>query len=342
MDTVKKLWKSLTASRIHEKEPFPARSVSRVADQEAKHAARPQSLYRYIDNCWQSDDLDGETNPSIPLNLTFRLISWNIDCQAQGKSIRMAAALSYLEQLIEKSPPTMPIVLFLQEMTSIDLVLIQAAPWIQARFDLTDIDPSHWQGYYDTTTLVDRRLPVTSLYRVHYKTYMQRNGLFVDLKMASASQMGIEATVRLCNTHLESLVSDPRLRPAQVGIVAQHLHSSNIHAGLVAGDFNAIEPFDRSLHTDNNFKDAYLQLGGQEDSEEGHTWGQQVHADLRERFGCTRMDKIFYCGDMRIGSFQRIGIGVKVEESKIEKLRSFGCMEYVTDHYGLMADVYVE
>ena len=38
---------------------------------------------------------------------------------------------------------------------------------------------------------------------------------------------------------------------------------------------------------------------------------------------------------------QKIGVGVKVDESKRDKMRSFGALEYVTDHYGLMADLLV-
>ena len=37
-----------------------------------------------------------------------------------------------------------------------------------------------------------------------------------------------------------------------------------------------IEPFDRKLHSDNGLKDAYLELGGKEDSDDGFTWGQQA------------------------------------------------------------------
>ncbi|KAL8758315.1 MAG: hypothetical protein Q9184_003961 [Pyrenodesmia sp. 2 TL-2023] len=231
----------------------------------------------------------------------------------------------------------------LQEMTRIDLQLIQNAAWVRERFNVTDIDNSNWQGEgYGTTTLIDHRLPVKTVYRVFYKTNMQRDGLFVDLLVRSGDdERNQKVVIRLCNTHLESLRSDTPLRPAQLAVVAKQLHDSSVRGGLVAGDFNAIQDFDRTLHGENGLKDSYLELGGQEDSEEGYTWGQQVHTWLRERYGCTRMDKVLYCGDLRVDGLQRIGVGVKVEESERAKLRNAGAMEYVTDHYGLMADVTV-
>ncbi|KAL8827255.1 MAG: hypothetical protein Q9170_007088 [Blastenia crenularia] len=309
-----------------------------MADYETDYTPRPQSLYKYLDTSWRATDL---TKNSRTLTSVFRLITWNIDAQAQGGPLRMAAALRYLEELI-KGPPSMPIVIFLQEMTPGDLKLIQAAPWVQAQFSLTDIDTSHWQSdWYGTTTLIDRRLPVKAIYRVYYKTNMQRDGLFVNINMQCKNREDEVTIIRLCNTHLESLVADSPLRPAQIEVVAKHLHDATIHAGLVAGDFNAIEGFDRLLEVNNDLKDAYLELGGEDDTEEGYAWGQQVHADLRERFGCSRMDKIFYCGSMHVDGFQRIGIGVKVEESKRAKMRSWGALDYVTDHYGLMADITV-
>lgn len=88
-------------------------------------------------------------------------------------------------------------------------------------------------------------------------------------------------------------------------------------------------------------KDAYLEGGGQEDSHAGYTWGYQSYAELREKFGCSRLDKVLYCGKCEVKGLERIGIGVRVEESKRMKMRSFGALEFVTDHYGLMGDVVV-
>ncbi|KAL8899158.1 MAG: hypothetical protein Q9207_006342 [Kuettlingeria erythrocarpa] len=305
------------------------------------HKPQPQILHQYSKFRWKM--IEQETTAEN-LSSTFRLITWNIDFQAPSGAVRMAAALKYLERLIAEAPPKLPVVIMLQEMTPTDLKLIQTAAWVRQQFNLTDIDTSNWQGgIYGTAVLIDRRLPIKTVYRVFYETHMQRDGLFVDLIMKRASdQHNQEVVIRVCCTHLESLRSDPSLRPAQVAVVAQQLHESSVHGGLVAGDLNAIEDFDRTLHAENNLKDAYLELGGQEDHEEGYTWGQQVHPELRERYGCTRMDKVLYCGQLRVERLQRVGVEVMVEESQRAKLREAGAIEYVTDHYGLMADIVVE
>lgn len=318
-----------------------ARDVSRPIPPQVDYIPRLQDLYQYKEPHWQTIEKNTAAKSSFS---TFRLITWNIDFQAPGGAVRMAAALQYLKQLVSEAPPELPVAIMLQEMTPINLDLIRDARWVRERFNLTDIDNSNWQGEgYGTIILMDRRLPVKTVYRVFYKTNMQRDGLFLDLVTRPAhDERNPKVVIRLCNTHLESLRADPPLRPAQVAVVAKQLHDSSIRGGLVAGDFNAIQVFDRTLHIENDLKDAYLELGGQEDSDEGYTWGQQVPTRLRERYGCTRMDKILYCGDLRVEGLQRIGVGVKVEESERANLRNAGAMEYVTDHYGLMADITVE
>lgn len=298
-----------------------------------------QKTYTYAGGSWQASI---EKLSSLTVS-TIRLITWNIDAQAQGGPIRMTGALRYLEALLNSFPPSLPLVICFQEMVSNDLKLLQAAPWIRARFTLTDIDPINWRTpYYGTATLIDQRLRLSRVFRVYYKdTQMDRDGLFVDIS-ANPSSTTAPRILRLCNTHLESLVSTPPLRPAQLAEAAQQLHSPSVHAGIVAGDLNAIEPLDRTLPAANGLKDAYLEAGGQEDCEQAYTWGLQSYAELRERFGCSRVDKVLSCGHVEVRCLQRIGIGIKVDEAKRAKMRSFGALEFVSDHYGLMADVVVK
>jgi len=150
-----------------------------------------------------------------------------------------------------------------------DLRLIQSTPWVRDHFHLTDVDDTFWEsGYYGTCTLIDRRLPIKDVLRVHYTlTKMERDALFVDILVEK------DQVLRFCNTHLESLVADPPLRPAQMTVAAQFMRKLTVHASFLAGDLNAIQPFDRTLHSDHGLKDAYLELGGKEDSEDGYTWG---------------------------------------------------------------------
>jgi tyrosyl-DNA phosphodiesterase 2 len=276
-------------------------------------------------------------SPEAPINAkTIRLISWNIDFLIGYAEERMSAALHYLEQLTASTSPELPVVIFMQEMVSSDLKQIRESEWIKKRFNITDLNPEHWRGSrYGTTTLVDRRLKIESVFRVPFYTGMDRDGLFVDLALSRNDPR----IFRLCNVHLESLVADPPVRPIQLAAAAKYLNDKNeVAFALLAGDLNAIQPFDRTLHVENSLGDAYLELGGQEDSEEGYTWGQQAKRWARERFGCSRMDKILFSGEVHPQKFGRIGMGVKVADDVLEEVEQEVEGGFVTDHYGVMGD----
>jgi tyrosyl-DNA phosphodiesterase 2 len=277
-------------------------------------------------------------NPKV-----IHLISWNIDMLVPFGNERMAAALQHLNTLIASTPPDIATIIFLQEMTQSDLGLIKSSAWIQDRFNITDIDSSSWlSAYYGTVTLIDTRLSISSVFRVPFLSKFDRDGLFVDIQLSTvkptASSSISQKVLRLCNVHLESLVANPPVRPHQLSAAAAYLHAPEVASALLAGDLNAIEGFDRTLHSENDLQDAYLSLGGREDSEEGYTWGYQVPAPMRERFGCSRMDKILFCGDVNVQSFERIGAGVKVAEALREDVRTAGEEDWVSDHYGAMGD----
>lgn len=176
---------------------------------------------------------------------------------------RMDAALAHLEELTASLPSTIAIAINLQECTPSDLITISQKQWVRDRFHITDLDSSAWaSGLYGTTMLLDRRLGVASCFRVHYSaTQMERDALFADVTVP-ASGAGAPRTIRLGNSHLESLALDPPLRPAQVRTAAPHLHASHLAGAVIAGDFNAIQPFDAILHSDNGLKDAYLERRG--------------------------------------------------------------------------------
>jgi len=270
--------------------------------------------------------------------------SWNIDLMLPFAESRMEAALAHLEKLLSQlsSPATTAVVINLQECIPSDFATISRQKWVRDGFYMTDLDPSSWaSGAYGVTTLVDRRLDVVSCFRVHYsKTQQERDVLFVDVSLPAAGSNN--AVLRLGNSHLESFALDPPLRPSQVQIVSTYMRADNVSNAIAMGDFNAIQPFDKSLHSDNGLKDAYLELGGREDSDEGHTWGQQALRELRERFGGSRMDKAyFYGGDLKLLSFERFGTDVEVHQDKKkqrDQLLSLGFEKaWVTDHLGVKA-----
>jgi hypothetical protein len=51
------------------------------------------------------------------------------------------------------------------------------------------------------------------------------------------------------------------------------LRELQVHAGILASDFNTIEDFYRAMPIEHKLTDACLVLGGLEDSDEGFTWG---------------------------------------------------------------------
>ncbi|KAI1271747.1 Endonuclease/exonuclease/phosphatase [Xylaria sp. FL0933] len=297
------------------------------------------------------------------------LFSWNIDFMLPYARARMEAGLSELERQITSLPASTASVIFLQECVPEDLETIGATPWVRRGFLRTDVDSSEWASrMYGTTTLVDKRVGVGGVFRVHYGlTRMERDGLFVDVVFPSLSQDKDKESgdggsdgdevgekggkkggkngrkiIRFCNTHLESLAVDPPYRPPQVALAAKFMHEESVHGALLAGDLNAIQPFDRTLHSANNLRDAYLELGGREDSEEGYTWGQQAPPQLREMYGCSRMDKVFYCGGVAVERFARFGADVEVEgEEEREAILKWGGFEkaWITDHLGVFAEV---
>lgn len=300
----------------------------------------PQSYHAFdsATSSWNSktasdDSAQAEDNGGID---SIALYSWNIDFMLPFAEARMKPALAHLGNLIASTPSDTAPIIFLQECTPSDLTTIAATLWIRERFYLTDLDATNWAtNHYGTVTLIDSRLPVTAAFRVHYsKTRMDRDALFVDVSLKGK-------IVRLCNTHLESMTFNPPYRPPQMEIVAQYLREDKVHAGLAAGDFNAIQPFDRTLHVDNGLKDAFLELGGKEDSGEGYTWGQQAATKLRDKFGCSRMDKLYFCGGTEVVKFERFGVDVLTEgEEESSQIVALGFEKaWVTDHLGIKAHV---
>jgi tyrosyl-DNA phosphodiesterase 2 len=248
----------------------------------------------------------------------------------------MKAALKHVEQLVSKSAE--PVVIFFQEMSETDLKQISDAPWIRDKFYITDRESKAWTKpafgpVYGTTTLIEKSLSIDAKpFRVLVPSRFSRDALFVDLQLPGNGG----EVLRLCNVHLESLVANPPVRPLQVDRVASFMRHEKTGAALLAGDLNAIEPFDRTLHSDNGLKDAYLELGGKENSDEGFTWGQQAPKALRDQFGCSRMDKTFFCGNIKAMTLERIGEGIEVSDAAArESIRQAGGEIFASDHLGL-------
>jgi tyrosyl-DNA phosphodiesterase 2 len=303
----------------------------------------PQPYYTFSQqkNGWVSmwpvsHPKDKAVDEDIPAKLS--LYTWNVDFMLPHPNERMNAALAHLASIIRPTRPSALAVMFLQEMLESDLTILRDHPGIRAHFYMTDITAEHWEsGHYGTVTLIDKRLPIEEVFRVHYTdTKMERDALFVDILHPASPK-----SVRFCNTHLESLIADPPLRPLQTRTAAKFMHDGNLVGSILAGDLNAIQPFDRTLHSDNRLKDAYLELGGNEEDEKGHTWGQQAATNLRTQFGTSRMDKVFFCGVLEVKKLEHFGVDVIVEDTEIvaNDLMMLGLEKaWVTDHLGVRAD----
>lgn len=347
-----------------------------------------QPYYSFENDAWNvisSSTTSSRSAETLPSHV--RLISWNIDAMVSFGPARMGRALEHLEELrlSTVNSTAAPLIIFLQEMTGSDLKLIQEAPWVREHFYITDRSHLYWEGdFYGTTTLIDKRAHIERAFRVHYeKTRMHRDGLFVDIaiepKVSKTGEQHHEPTtdtpgasdktemqpkiLRLCNTHLESLLSIPPIRPTQLKTASKFLHppiegeiSATLpapYASILAGDLNAFAPEDLTMVPSNNLKDAYLTLGGQEDTEAGYTWGMHPrHPSRPSRYPHGRFDKMLYCGGIKPENLEKIGIGLKVDVAKMwaaqrmanDEVGSdsddepFEQWEWVTDHLGLMAD----
>lgn len=288
----------------------------------------------------QSDGVSSH-NPIDKLTL----YSWNIDMILPFPEARMSTALDHVENIAKRLSPTTAIVIFIQECTLSHLEAITKSGWVRSNFSITDIDSSKWaSGHFGTTMLIDRRLRITSCFRVHFtQTFLDRDAHFVDVSVGpTGTQSG--KTIRLCNVHLESFDWETPLRPAQMQITAKHIHEDGVNGGVVTGDFNSLQPYDTTFHTEHDLKDAFLETGGQEGSEAGFTWGLQSPAVIMIGDRPARLDKIMFHGEcFRLRCFETFGRDIElVDEGQRDDLVKVGCEKpWVTDHLGVMAELQV-
>ncbi|RYP93229.1 hypothetical protein DL770_000604 [Monosporascus sp. CRB-9-2] len=277
------------------------------------------------------------------------LYSWNIDQMLPFAEARMETALAYLERLTARLAPMTATVIFLQECTLTYLETIARSQWVRDRFYITEADASNWtSGHAGTTMLVDRRLLVIACFRVHFtQTFLDRDAHFIDILMrrpgTSGSQESDNLILRLCNVHLESFDWETPLRPVQMRVIAKHIHQDGMHGALVAGDFNSLQPYDMTLHTEHELRDAFLEFGGQEEEEAGFTWGLQSPEVMRAD-GPSRLDKVMFTGAcLQLRRFEVFGRDVQLEdeEQRAELIR-LGCEKpWITDHLGVMAELHI-
>lgn len=310
------------------------------------YTPEPQPYYTFHEESWQAstEGVSPASTDATPAVTSLHLITWNIDFMASHPNARMTSAVNYLEKVVENLPPSSAVVIFLQEMMESqnygpyeakDLSQLANASWVQRKFRMTDIQSNRWESPYGQATLVDRRLAVDSVKRLHFVSEYQRDALFVDVQLDSTSSGEKQKLLRLCNVHLDS--SYGTMRPVQWRALAKHLQNEDegVVASILAGDCNANQPRDKTEVQENGFKDAYLELGGVEGDEEGATWGFQSFSG--GKWGQQRFDKEVFWGKVEVRMLERIGIGVQIEDEAAKReMENQGEMTFVTDHYGLL------
>ncbi|KAK6536330.1 hypothetical protein TWF281_000569 [Arthrobotrys megalospora] len=292
--------------------------------------------YNAEEKQWKLVQNTDETNANTQPRSNFALITWNVDFVSSEPQDRISAAMSYLRSMLisgTDDPATIsPAVIVLQEVNHEMIKSLAENEWVQKNFYVTDVvsDRGIWQkSHYGTVTLVDRRIKVKNVIRLHYDSAMDRDCLFVDIEAVSSRTSEV-VTVRVGNTHLESLVAARPWRLEQLKLAARFvLYDTNVYTGLIAGDMNPIDPYDSKVPEEAGLKDAYLVSGGSEDNVRGHTWGYQTE---NNQFPKRRFDKIFHppSDKIKVEQVEAIGIGEKTpEKPKV----------YISDHYGVFGNV---
>ncbi|KAG1842018.1 Endonuclease/exonuclease/phosphatase [Suillus subalutaceus] len=273
-----------------------------------------------------------------PLPSVFRLVTWNIDFTAPDKKKRLLTALSYIQQHVldcrTVSERPEPCCILLQEVHESVFTQILNAEWVRRCFIVVPTSVDKWpdQAKYGNVTLVSRTIPVVNVSTIEFSnSNMERNALFVDIKLSVPAHedephlSGGIVTLRVANTHLESMPQGTEARPRQLQLIAAALRGRGIFGGIVAGDMNAISPTDETIVEAAGLYDAWE---GDDNDDEGFTWGYQP----RGRLPPGRLDKVLTTGQegFIVDEPERIGIGEAIGRDK-----------WVSDHYGLVTRVHV-
>ena len=293
------------------------------------HCPVKQSSFIFHEGSWRVP----ETQPTVENWPKIGLLTWNINYIRPDLEARTNKAMEFLCEIsVKHGFDKFPQVIHLQEITLTSLNIIRASRLIRERFQITDLDPTRWpsKSQHGLLTLIDRRLPIASTFRIPFQSKAGRYALFVDIKIYN--EFGTQSNIlRICNVHLESYNSVPRLRPAQLASMSDLLHAPDVRAGIVAGEFNALhKTHDYELHRENDLKYAYLENGG---TDGGNTWGMHSSCPpggkVSRRYQEKRLDKILYTGGVLVGKPRTFGRGLRIDEVDGD--------EWVSDHLGLRA-----
>ncbi|KAI8980165.1 Endonuclease/exonuclease/phosphatase [Trametes punicea] len=247
----------------------------------------------------------------------LRLITWNVDFMQRDTAGRLECILSYLQDsILSSSPP--PSCILLQELDASSLAAILLNAWVREHYVVTPPTTEHWKAHYGNATLISRVAPFQNTQMLVFaNSHMGRAAIFVDVAMRSPDS-GEVRTVRIANTHLESLPQGANARPKQLAAIADLLRGHGIDAGIVGGDMNMIgDVADQSIHVAAGLRDACHSP----DDPSSHTWGYQPST----RYPPGRLDRVFFVGDrLHVDPVEVIGKGLRTKTG-----------QWASDHYGL-------
>ncbi|KAI0342858.1 hypothetical protein BDW22DRAFT_1429000 [Trametopsis cervina] len=280
-----------------------------------------------------------------------KILTWNVDFMAPNPRTRLSTVLEHIQVDVfgcssdEEQPD--PCCILLQEVNPEAFPEILENEWVRQHFCVVPVRPDDWpDGHYGNVTLVTRTIAVLSAQLLQFgNSLMGRHALVVDLRLdapkhgtskASESSTSDEeterrsltaptVTVRVANVHLESLPMGTSMRPGQLSAAADMVRADGVHAGLIAGDMNAIAPEDAVIHEQAGLIDAWT---GGEDEEDALTWGHQPPME----FPPGRLDRMFYTpnGRCAVVEPERVGVGLQTIEG-----------QWASDHCGLVTTLRV-
>ena len=150
-------------------------------------------------------------------------------------------------------------------------------------------DGSDGKGEEDGEGKRDSKMMLHSAFRMTLPSRYERDALCVNFHDPATPGN----VLRLLNVHLDSLDAYFR-RAFQVHLLNGLLREGRCSGGVIAGDFNAIDPDDRTLVEKHALVDAWVKLYGQTTGLDGATWG--VGVELENGLKPGRLDKVVMLG----------------------------------------------
>ena len=277
-----------------------------------------------------------------PSSLT--LVTWNIDYNSERVRERMEGVLRHLQRYVFQGKDPEACCIMLQEVHPDGLKHLIEDEWVREHFLVTPISPSKWPMWdyvnvygdiYGNVTLVSRSVIVAraSILSFAYSR-MGRGAVVMDVKLSTAANDSREVTLRMINTHLESLRDGGIVRPTQLSVLATLLRKKEeVKGGVIAGDMNSMDPSEVTMVLDAGLKDAWTKPNL---DPSGFTWGQQPENE----YPAARFDKVLYVERKKLYTVdepKRMGVGT----APIDKYGVPLPDQFVSDHYGLMTSLRV-